>query len=94
MKLGHLDLRHSCLFPLQQENQLNEDEQENFKVFHRIKDHLLFHTITFLAKVIKECKIIRNPSRQEDLAGIWGESSNFATTVYDLHNIIRYRKLK
>ena len=40
---------------------------------HRIKDHLLFNTLSLLAKIIKECQVIKNPSRQQDMTNIWGK---------------------
>lgn len=40
---------------------------------HRIKDHLLFNTLSLLAKIIKECQVIKNPSRQQDMTKIWGK---------------------
>lgn len=39
----------------------------------RIKDHLLFNTLSLLAKIIKECQVIKNPSRQQDMTEIWGK---------------------
>ena len=39
----------------------------------RIKDHLLFNTLSLLAKIIKECQVIKNPSRQQDMTKIWGK---------------------
>ena len=52
-----------------------EDEEQLgcSKGIHRIKDHLLFSTLSLLAKIIKECQVIKNPSRQQDMVNIWGK---------------------
>ena len=53
---------------------MKEDDQvSSSEGLHRIKDHLLFNTLSFLVKVIKHCQVIKNPSRQQDMAQIWGE---------------------
>lgn len=44
---------------------------DDSRIAHRIKDHLLFNTLSPLDKVIKECQVIKNPSRQQDMAPIW-----------------------
>ena len=54
------------------------DEEEHVSSsegLHRIKDHLLFNTLSFLVKVFKHCQVIKNPSRQQDMAQIWGKWS-------------------
>lgn len=41
---------------------------------HRVKDHLLFNALSFLTKIIQHCQVIKNPSRQQEMAQMWGES--------------------
>lgn len=61
---------------LVQEEPVEEDEQFcSSEGLHRIKDHLLFNTLSFLVKVIQYCQVIKNPSRQQDMAQIWGKWS-------------------
>lgn len=38
---------------------------------HRVKDHLLFNALSFLTKIIQHCQVIKNPSRQQEMAQIW-----------------------
>ena len=55
---------------------MEEDEQvSSSEGLHRIKDHLLFNTLSFLVKVIQHCQVFKNPSRQQDMAQIWGRWS-------------------
>ena len=51
----------------------DEEHLSSTRVIHRIKDHLLFNTLSLLAKILKECQVIKNPSRQQDMATIWGK---------------------
>jgi len=54
------------------EETVKEEEQvSSSEGLHRIKDHLLFNTLSFLVKVFKHCQVIKNPSRQQDMAQIW-----------------------
>ena len=58
---------------LQEEIMEEEADVKGSGNIHRIKDHLLFNTLSLLAKIIKECQVIKNPSRQQDMTKIWGK---------------------
>ena len=58
---------------LQEESVEDEADVKGSGNIHRIKDHLLFNTLSLLAKIIKECQVIKNPSRQQDMTKIWGK---------------------
>ena len=63
-----------CCFSNSVNMSVQDDEQvSSSEGLHRIKDHLLFNTLSFLVKVIKHCQVIKNPSRQQDMSQIWGK---------------------
>lgn len=69
-----LPLVASLISPVQlkMDAPVEEDEQvSSSEGLHRIKDHLLFNTLSFLVKVFQHCQVIKNPSRQHDMAQIW-----------------------
>ena len=51
----------------------DEESHGNSQVSQRTKDHLLFNALSLLAKIIKECNVIKNPGRQQEMETIWGE---------------------
>lgn len=50
----------------------DKEDDSNGQISKRPKDHLLFNVLSLLAKIMKECQVIKNPSRQEEMTKIWG----------------------
>jgi len=64
----------SAITPEQFEQEEPVEDGEHLRSsggIHRFKDHLLFNTLSLLAKIIKECQLIKNPSRQQEMTRIW-----------------------
>ncbi|XP_068744813.1 small subunit processome component 20 homolog [Montipora capricornis] len=69
-----LPIISNAIAPEQVETEESVEDEEshgNSQVSQRTKDHLLFNALSLLAKIIKECNVIKNPGRQQEMETIW-----------------------